>query len=178
MNNGMLAEAAKVLSELIPSTGNFKVLYFHNNMIGDEGVMSIVEMVKHSPKLESSRCSTASIGSDGVVALAEALGTCIHLEKLDLSDNVYCGDVAIGLRTSLAKLTEFTEHLCLCKRSLESKCRIAMIIVLEQLILRDLAEELSLKTPTLAENELNAHGAMSTEKLLEHAYKDLKKLDV
>ncbi|KAL5230636.1 hypothetical protein ABZP36_029412 [Zizania latifolia] len=95
MNDGISEEAANALSELIPSTEKLKVLHFHNNMTGDGGAMSIVEMVsiaemvKRSPNLESFRCSATRIGSDGGVALAEALGTCTLLKKLDLRDNLF-----------------------------------------------------------------------------------------
>lgn len=71
--------------------------------------MPIAEMVKRSTDLVSFRCSAATIGSDGVIALAEALGTCTHLEKLDLSDNLYGVEVERALKENLAELPVFTD---------------------------------------------------------------------
>ncbi|KAK3158739.1 hypothetical protein QOZ80_2AG0140980 [Eleusine coracana subsp. coracana] len=102
MNNGLSGKAARILSKF-PSTEKLKVLQMVNNCIGDDGAASIAEMVKRSPNLVNFRCSAAKIGSDGAVALAKALETCIHLDKLDLSDNLYGYEAAATLSESVTK---------------------------------------------------------------------------
>ncbi|KAJ1693826.1 hypothetical protein LUZ63_010524 [Rhynchospora breviuscula] len=79
----------KALSELIPYTDNLKILHFHNNMTGDEGAIAISEVVQKSPMLENFRCSSTRVGTDGGISLAEALGACVNMNKLDLRDNLF-----------------------------------------------------------------------------------------
>ncbi|ONM11005.1 RAN GTPase-activating protein 2 [Zea mays] len=108
-----------------------KVLHFHNNMTGDEGAMYIAEMVKRSPNVESFRCSATRIGSNGGVALSEALGTCTRLKKLDLRDNLFGVDAGLALSKTLPKLPDLVE-LYLSDLNLENKGTIAIAKALEQ----------------------------------------------
>jgi Ran GTPase-activating protein 1 len=104
MNDGISEEAAKALSELIPSTEKLKVLHFHNNMTGD-GAVAISEVIKKSPLLENFRCSSTRVGTEGGVALAEALGACVNMKKLDLRDNLFGVVAGLALSKTITKLT-------------------------------------------------------------------------
>jgi Ran GTPase-activating protein 1 len=119
------------LPSTIPSTKKLKILHFHNNMTGDEGAMYIAEMVEHSPNVESFRCSAIWIGSDGGVALSEALGTCSRLKKLDLRDNLFSVDAGLALSKILLKLPDLVE-LYLSDLDLENKGTKTIVVALKQ----------------------------------------------
>ncbi|KAI4368326.1 hypothetical protein MLD38_016895 [Melastoma candidum] len=53
------------------------------------GQFAISDIVKHSPTVGDFRCSSTWIGSDGGVALSEALEGCFNMRKLDLRDNMF-----------------------------------------------------------------------------------------
>ena len=109
MNDGISKESAKAVSESIPSTEKLRLLHFHNNMTADEGAVARSEIVEHSPALVDFRCSSTRVSSDGGVAPAEALGTCMHLKKLDLRDNMFGVEAGAALSKSIPALTNLTE---------------------------------------------------------------------
>ncbi|XP_066367754.1 RAN GTPase-activating protein 2-like [Miscanthus floridulus] len=167
-------------------------------MTGDEGAMYIAEMVKRSPNVESFRCSATRIGSDGGVALSEALGICTRLKKLDLRDNLFGVDAGLALSKTLLKLPDLVE-LYLSDLNLENKGTKAIAVALKQsapqlevleiagneinakaapALAECLAAMQSLKKLTLAENELKDDGAVIIAKSLEDGHTDLKELDV
>jgi Ran GTPase-activating protein 1 len=160
--------------------------------------MYIAEMVKRSPNVESFRCSATRIGSDGGVALSEALGTCTRLKKLDLRDNLFGVDAGLALSKTLPKLPDLVE-LYLSDLNLENEGTIAIAKALKQsapqlevleiagneinakaapVLAECLAAMQSLKKLTLAENELKDDGAVIIAKSLEDGHTDLKELDV
>ncbi|KAF9610107.1 hypothetical protein IFM89_019972 [Coptis chinensis] len=69
-------------------------------MTGDEGAIAISEAVKRSPALEDFRCSSTRVGSEGGLALIEALRTCTNLKKLDLKD-MFDVEAGVALSKSL-----------------------------------------------------------------------------
>ncbi|KAG8373052.1 hypothetical protein BUALT_Bualt12G0130700 [Buddleja alternifolia] len=99
-----LEEAAQAVCELVPSTEKLKVLHFHNNMMGDEVAIAISKMLNHCPLLEDFRCSSTRVGSEGGIALTEALSKCKNLKKIDLRDNMFdveADDGAIAIANAL-----------------------------------------------------------------------------
>jgi Ran GTPase-activating protein 1 len=157
-----------------------------------------VEDRSWSANLESFRCSATRIGSDGGVALSEALGTCTHLKRLDLRDNLFGGDAGIALSKSLPKLPDLVE-LYLSDLNLENKGTVAIVNALKQSapqleVLELAGNEInakaapalaecltamqSLKKLTLAENELKDAGSVIIAKSLEDGHAHLKELDV
>ncbi|KAI4965782.1 hypothetical protein ZWY2020_050912 [Hordeum vulgare] len=166
-------------------------------MTGDEGAMPIAEMVA-PPNLESFRCSATRIGSDGGVALAEALGTCTRLKKLDIRDNLFGVEAGVALSKTLPKLGGLVE-LYLSDLNLENEGTIAIVNVVKQSapqleVLEMAGNEItakaakavaecltamqSLKKLTLAENELKDAGAVTIAKSLQEGHPGLEELDV
>ncbi|KAI4340216.1 hypothetical protein MLD38_025076 [Melastoma candidum] len=108
MNDGISEEAARAMCELLPSTEKLRVLHFHNNMTGDEGAVAISEMIKHSV-LGDFRCSSTRVGSEGGVALCEALRACTQMKKLDLRDNMFGVEAALALSKAISSFADLTE---------------------------------------------------------------------
>ncbi|XP_026422466.1 RAN GTPase-activating protein 2-like [Papaver somniferum] len=97
MNDDITKEAARAVTELIPSTERLKVLHFYFNRI------------EASPSLEDFCCATSWIGSKGGVALIEALGRCRNLKKLDPSDNMFGMEAGKLMATAFLSNAGLTE---------------------------------------------------------------------
>lgn len=198
MNDGISPEAAEAVCELIPSTEKLKVLHFHNNMSGDEGGIAIAAIVKKSLLLEDFRCSSTRVDSVGGVKLAESLGTCLHLKKIDIRDNMFGIEAGIVLSKTIQKLHGLTE-LYLSYLNLEDEGSIAILKALKEVApslevmeiagngitskaVNVIVEFISLKqnlhTLNLSENELMDEGAIEIGKTLEKGNAKLKELDM
>nr|GEV27778.1 hypothetical protein [Tanacetum cinerariifolium] len=62
---------------------------------------AISQIVNDSPMLEDFICSSTRVGSEGGLALAEALGTCNNMKKLDIRDNMFGVEAGIALSQSI-----------------------------------------------------------------------------
>ncbi|KAL0371312.1 UNVERIFIED_CONTAM: RAN GTPase-activating protein 2 [Sesamum angustifolium] len=167
-------------------------------MTGDEGAIAISNIVNHSPLLEDFRCSSTRVESEGGIALAKALGTCSHLKKLDLRDNMFGIDAGLALSKALSAFSDLSE-IYLSYLNLEDEGCIALANALKgsasSLEVLDMAgNEITAKAaPALAsciaskqflaklnlgENELKDEGAILIAKALEEGHGQLCEVDM
>ncbi|KAI4368325.1 hypothetical protein MLD38_016895 [Melastoma candidum] len=74
------------------------------------GQFAISDIVKHSPTVGDFRCSSTWIGSDGGVALSEALEGCFNMRKLDLRDNMFGWGEILGTGCGSETWIQAAEH--------------------------------------------------------------------
>ncbi|KAL3578215.1 hypothetical protein D5086_019719 [Populus alba] len=124
--------------------------------------------------------STALEGSEGGVALSEALDTCTHLKKLDLRDNMFGVEAGVALSKALSKYAGLTE-VYLSYLNLEDEGAMAIARALKEsapslevldmagnditaeaapIVAACIAEKQHLTKLNLAENELKDEGAI------------------
>ncbi|KAK4357379.1 hypothetical protein RND71_022989 [Anisodus tanguticus] len=190
MNDGISKEAAQAVCELIPSTDKLRILHFHNNMTGDEGALAISEL--------DFRCSCTRIGSEGGVALSQALGKCRNLMKLDLRDNMFGLEAGIALSKLISIFSGLTE-IYLSYLNLEDEGSIALSNALKEsapslevlemdgnditaiaapALAACIATKQLLTTLKLAENELKDEGAILIAKALKDGHGQLTEVDM
>ncbi|KAG0624418.1 hypothetical protein M758_3G246100 [Ceratodon purpureus] len=199
MNNGISEDAARAIREILPSSKELRTLRFHNNMSGDQGAMELAEsLVQGAPLLEHFQFSSSRVGSDGGIALMEALRGGKSLRSIDIRDNMYGpeGGAALGLTLrSHAMLTE----VYLSDLGLEDEGALAVIEALtegaSQVVVLELGgNEITEKvTPALAtcirsmkhltrlnlmENELKDKGAVTVSNAIKDSVNDLRELDL
>jgi len=100
-NNGISAECAAVIAEIVLSNNptNLRLFHFHNNMSGPKGAEHLASIVANSPKLEDLRFSGTRCLSEGSLAFAKGIAE-LHekqlaaggkglFKKLDLADNCF-----------------------------------------------------------------------------------------
>ncbi|CAI9772615.1 unnamed protein product [Fraxinus pennsylvanica] len=112
------------------------------------------------------RCSSKRVGSEGGVALSEALGGCENLKKLDLQDNMFGVEVGVKLSKALSKheyLTEITGN----DITAEAASSLAACISTKKAI-----TELN-----LSENELNDEGNDELKDIFKESPEELEPLD-
>ncbi|CAI9772616.1 unnamed protein product [Fraxinus pennsylvanica] len=68
-----------------------------------------LSILRRCPLLEDLWCSSTQVGSEGGVALFEALGGYENLKKLDLRDNMFGVEVGVKLSKALSKHEYLTE---------------------------------------------------------------------
>ena len=80
-NNGLSAEAAELIGQLLQEDGvpPLKLLHFYNNMSGNGGAIAIANLVKLCPHIEDFRFSATRSMNEGCIAVA----------KVTIMDNNY-----------------------------------------------------------------------------------------
>lgn len=125
-NNGLSAEAAKYLSELLVGTAHITLTTFHfyNNMSGDNGAKAIAEIISKLELLRDLRFSATRASSEGCLQIAQVEATVSgdfdslimyfqslserrDLTRLDLSDNSFGAKATGVLASSLRNMVSF-----------------------------------------------------------------------
>ncbi|OQR95756.1 hypothetical protein THRCLA_07598 [Thraustotheca clavata] len=90
-NNGLSAESAKVVADVLLFRGDtkLKTFHFYNNMSGDGGAKALATLIPHCPELEDLRFSTTRAQREGCRVFANALSSLKNLKHVDLSDNTF-----------------------------------------------------------------------------------------
>jgi Ran GTPase-activating protein 1 len=101
-NNGISAECAAVIVEIVTSTcpTKLKLFHFHNNMSGPAGAASLATIVRCSPELRDLRFSGTRCLTAGSLAMAEGVAALVAQQvgagpghglfvSLDLADNCF-----------------------------------------------------------------------------------------
>ena len=100
-NNGISAECAAVIAEIVTSTQptKLKLFHFHNNMSGPVGAAALAGLVVASPLLQDLRFSGTRCLSAGSVAMAKGVAALAAQQvaahgaglfvRLDLADNCF-----------------------------------------------------------------------------------------
>ncbi|PWA55530.1 Leucine-rich repeat, ribonuclease inhibitor subtype [Artemisia annua] len=94
-NNALGEKGVRAFGLLLASQGNLEELYLMNDGISEEAAKAVCELIP--------------VGSEGGVTLAEALGTCKNLKKLDLRDNMFGVEAGIALSQSIPVFVNLTE---------------------------------------------------------------------
>lgn len=199
MNNGISEDAARAISEILPSSKELRTLRFHNNMSGDQGAVELAEgVVRGAPLLEHFQFSSSRVGSDGGIALMEALRGGKSLRSIDIRDNMYGPEGGAALGLTLRSHTLLTE-VYLSDLGLEDEGALAVVealaegssqvVVLElggNEITENVAPALatcirSMKHLTrlnLMENELKDKGAVTVSNAIKDGLDNLRELDL
>ncbi|KAA8543237.1 hypothetical protein F0562_021268 [Nyssa sinensis] len=143
----------------------------------DEGAIAIAGLVIQSPMLENFQCSSTRVGSEGGVALAEALGICTHLKKLDLRDNMFGVESGVTLSKAVSGFADLTEKSAPSLEVLEMAGNDITINAAPALVACIAAKQFLTKL-NLAENELKDDGAILIAKALEEGHDQLTEVDL
>lgn len=199
MNNGISADAARAIREILPSSKELRTLRFHNNMTGDEGAVELAAgVVGEAPLLEHFQFSSSRVGSEGGIALMEALQGGKSLRSIDIRDNMYGPEGGAGLALALRSHTMLKE-VYLSDLGLEDEGALAVVKALteasSQVVILELGgNEITEKVaPALAtcivtmrhltrlnlmENELKDRGAIIVSKAIKGRLDNLRELDL
>ena len=109
-NDGLSAEAAETLHEILAKDGMpvLSVFHFYNNMSGDGGAVAVANIVRACPQLVDFRFSATRSQRPGCNAVAQALTTLNSLTSLDLCDCMFAGEAAVHLSKALESQTALT----------------------------------------------------------------------
>ena len=103
-NNGISAECAAVIVEIVTSTQptKLRLFHFHNNMSGPAGAVALATIVQSSPLLRDLRFSGTRCLTDGSLAMAKGVAALVETQvaaggaglfvNLDLADNSFGGE--------------------------------------------------------------------------------------
>ena len=182
-NVGCSVHGCAAVDEIMQSTTSLKRLHLLNNMSGDEGAVSIANVLARCPAMEDFKMASSRVGAEGGKALAKALtagGS--KLLILDIHDNPMTAEIAEELPHV------FMKHLGLKRLNLNDTClgddgvgAVAVALgaggapVLEELEMElneitvagaellavALAAKTTLKKLNLSENELEDEGALA-----------------
>ena len=199
MNNGISEDAARAICEILPSSKELRILRFHNNMSGDQGAVELAAgVVRGAPLLEHFQFSSSRVGSDGGIALMEALRGGKHLKTIDIRDNMYGPEGGAALGQTLRSHTLLTE-VYLSDLGLEDEGALAVVKALaeatSQVVVLELGgNEITEKVaPALAtciqsmkgltrlnlmENELKDKGAVIVSNAIKDGLDNLCELDL
>ncbi|XLS47056.1 hypothetical protein HN51_021414 [Arachis hypogaea] len=116
-------------------------------------------------------CSSTRVGSDGGVVLAEALGTCKHLKKLDLCDNMFgVDDGAESPANALKESAPSLEVLDMAGNDITANVASSLVACV--------SSKQFLAKLNLSENELKDEGAILIGKALEEGHGQLLEVDL
>ncbi|XP_024388986.1 RAN GTPase-activating protein 2 [Physcomitrium patens] len=199
MNNGISVDAARAIREILPSSKELRTLRFHNNMTGDEGALELAtEVVGGAPLLEHFQFSSSRVGSEGGVALMEALQAGKSLKIIDIRDNMYGPEGGAALALALRSHTMLKE-VYLSDLGLEDEGALAVVKALteasSQVTILELGgNEITEKVaPALAtcirsmrhltrlnlmENELKDSGVVTVSTAIGEGLENLRELDL
>ncbi|MFS7909260.1 putative WPP domain, leucine-rich repeat domain superfamily, WPP domain superfamily [Helianthus anomalus] len=188
-DNALDEKGVRAFSELLSSQSNLEELYLKKNVILEEAARAV----------EDFRCSATWLGSEGGIALSEALATCTGLKKLDLSVNMLGVKAGIALSKNFSLLTNLTE-IYLGYLKLETEGSLALVNALKdsakflevvELAGNDITAEAasglaefivarkeSLVKILLSDNELEDEGVITIAKALEEDFPRLTEVDL
>lgn len=199
INNGISEDAARAICEILPSSKELRILRFHNNMSGDQGAVELAAgVVRGAPLLEHFQFSSSRVGSDGGIALMEALRDGKSLRSIDIRDNMYGPEGGAALGLTLRSHTLLTE-VYLSDLGLEDEGALAVVEALAEaspqvMVLELGGNEITEKVaPALAtcirsmsgltrlnlmENELRDKGAVIVSNAIKDGLASLRELDL
>jgi Ran GTPase-activating protein 1 len=199
MNNGISEDAARAIREILPSSKELRTLRFHNNMSGDQGAVELAAgVIGSAPLLEHFQFSSSRVGSEGGIALMEALRGGKSLRSIDIRDNMYGpdGGAAVGLTLrSHSLLTEVylsdlgledEGALAVVKALTEEASKVTILELGGNEITEKVAPALAacirsmrhLKRLNLMENELKDKGAVIVSNAIKDGLDNLRELDL
>lgn len=100
-NIGCSIHACKAVAELLVEAGSLQQLHLYNNMSDNEGARHIASILQRAPLMADFRMASSRVGSDGGIAIIEALAKGTSLAKLDISDNPMTEAIAPALAATL-----------------------------------------------------------------------------
>ena len=116
-NVGCSVHGCAAVDELLKCTSHLKKLHLLNNMSGDEGAVSISNVLARSPCMEEFKMASSRIGAAGGIAIGKALSQSgAKLISLDLHDNPLTGEAAPSLAAAISC------HSCLKRLNLNDTC--------------------------------------------------------
>lgn len=199
MNNGISEDAARAIREILPSSKELRTLRFHNNMSGDQGAVELAAgVIGGAPHLEHFQFSSSRVGSEGGIALMEALRGGKSLRSIDIRDNMYGPGGGAALGHTLRSHTLLTE-VYLSDLGLEDEGALAVIealtegssqVTVLELGGNEITEKVApalaacirsmkhLKRLNLMENELKDKGAVIVSNAIKDGLDNLCELDL